>query len=149
LQGGCLQGFHRIRAAQVPNAVLRPALFGLAIFALAHVGHVALDAASAIWLQVGATTIALLVSAVALRDARPLILNAVPPRYATRLWSRTVAGLMLVAGANVIVGTQLDVLVVGSFLNTRQAGIYGVASQLAAFAVLGSTAVVFAATPMI
>ena len=37
----------------------------------------------------------------------------------------------------------------GSFLNTRQAGIYGVASQLAAFAVLGSTAVVFAATPMI
>lgn len=149
MQAGCLQGFHRVRAAQVPNTVLRPVLFGIAVFLLARTRHATLDAAEAIWLQLGATTVALLLSSIALRDARPRTLESVPPQYAMPLWARTAAGLMLVAGANVIVGPQLDVLVVGSILSTRQAGIYGVASQLATFTALGTTAVVFVATPMI
>lgn len=149
MQGGCLQGFHRVRAAQLPNTVLRPALFGIAVFVVVRIGHPLLDATTAIWLQVGATTVALLVSNAALRNARPEVLKDTSPRYEMRLWGRTAAGLMLVAGANVILGPQLDVLVVGSFLTTREAGIYGVASQLATFAAFGATAVVFAATPMI
>jgi O-antigen/teichoic acid export membrane protein len=58
-------------------------------------------------------------------------------------------GLLVVAGAQLVLGTQSDVLIVGTWLGPTESGRYLVASQLASVITFGVTAIMYMALAMI
>lgn len=148
-KASCLQGFKRVPQSQGPNALLRPLLFGAGIGVAAYGFGVALTAPSAVALNLLASVPVLFLSAKFLRDAIPAEARAATPQYETRYWLNTAGGLLAIAAAQLVLGTQADVLVIGTMLTPSEAGVYGAASQLASLILFVVTAVVFIALPMI
>jgi O-antigen/teichoic acid export membrane protein len=145
----CLQGFKKVPQSQGPNTVLRPVLFGLGVALAAFGFDITLTAADAIRLNLIASIPVFLLTAKFLRDAIPEDVRGAAPRYETKHWLTTAVSLFAIAASQLVLGTQTDVLVIGTLLTTTDAGIYGAASQLASLVLFGVTAVVFIALPMI
>jgi O-antigen/teichoic acid export membrane protein len=148
-KASCLQGFQRIRAAQAPSLVLRPLLFGIGLAVATYGLGVRLSATGAIGLNFLAALPPLLLTAKLLHDVVIAKVPLVTATYETRSWLHTAFELLLIAFAQLILGTQADVLIVGTLLGTTHAGLYSVASQLAALISFGVTAIVFVAVPMV
>jgi O-antigen/teichoic acid export membrane protein len=148
-KASCLQGFKRVRAAQAPVLVLRPLLFGVGLAVATYGFGVRLGAADAIWLNLLAALPPLLLTVKFLHDVVAAEVPRVPATYDTRSWTHTALQLLLIAFAQLILGTQADVLIVGTLLGTTSAGLYSVASQLATLISFGVTAIVFVAVPMV
>ena len=148
-KAACLQGFKKVPQSQLPNALLRPVLFGTGVAVAAYGFGARLNASSAVGLNLLASVPALLLTIKLLRDWIPVEARAAAPVYETKNWLGTATGLLAIAASQLVLGTQADVLVVGTMLSTSDAGIYGAASQLAALILFGVTAVVFIALPMI
>lgn len=149
LQFGCLQGLRQVVRAQTPNLVVRPLLFGLALAVVVHGFGWQLLASQALVMQLLTASLALGLSAVFLRRSMPNDVHSAVPRYETSEWLRTSRGLMLIAGANLLLSSQADLLIIGAFFGTERAGVYGVASQFAALIGFGVTGVLFSTTPVI
>jgi O-antigen/teichoic acid export membrane protein len=149
MQIGCLQGFKRVIAAQVPNVIGRPLMFGLGVALVAYLSGVPLGAPGAIGMQLAATAVTLVISSRALRHATPLEARSAVPAFRTGYWLHAVVGLLLISGSNLILSTQMDVLVVGTLLGAHDAGVYGAASQLTSLIGFGATAIAFIVTPML
>lgn len=148
-KASCLQGFKRVRAAQAPVLVLRPLLFGIGLAVSAYGFHHRLGAAGAIGLNLLAALPALLLTVKFLHDVVATEVPRVDAAYDTNGWMHTALQLLLIAFAQLILGTQADVLIVGTLLGTTDAGLYSVASQLATLISFGVTAIVFVAVPMV
>jgi len=149
LQAGCLQGFKEVRRALSPNLLVRPLLVGLTVLVLAHGLGTRLNAAGALAIQFGATSAALVLSSALLRWSMTEPIARATPYYATAEWMRTAASMVIIAGANLVLSAQSDVLIVGTYLGTAQAGVYGVANQFATLIGFGVTGVLFITTPLI
>jgi O-antigen/teichoic acid export membrane protein len=145
----CLQGFKRVVASQAPNLIMRPLVFGGIVVAVAAWVTRSLTAADALLANLAATAVALAVTWRPLSQVRRRTVGEVAPQYETRLWLRTAAGFVFVSLAQLILSTQVDLLVVGSLVSTDDAGTYGVASQLAALVVFGANAVAVLGAPII
>jgi O-antigen/teichoic acid export membrane protein len=148
-KASCLQGFKRVRAAQAPILVLRPLLFGIGLAVATYGFGVKLVAAEAIALNILAALPPLLLTAKFLHDVVAAEVPPVHAAYETKRWLHTALELLLISFAQLILGTQADVLVVGTLLGTTEAGLYSVASQLAWLISFGVTAIVFVAVPMV
>jgi O-antigen/teichoic acid export membrane protein len=136
LAQGALQGLHRVVAAQVPDAVVRPLLF-IAMLGLGALffGH-DWTPESALLLQAAASAVGLFATVRLRRKHLPRVVSSSVPRSAARTWNR--AGLTMAANSGLnAVHQRIDLILVGGILGATSAGVYGVAS---AAAVLASTA---------
>jgi O-antigen/teichoic acid export membrane protein len=149
LKASVLQGLKQVARAQAPTMIVRPVVFVLSVLTLRYVFSQSLNAPVAILLQLGATTVALVLTLRFLQAVLPRPVRVATEAFDTRYWMKTAAGLLVISGGQVIVSTNSDVLVVGSFLGARSAGLYGAASQLAAAVGFGVTAISFIAMPVI
>ncbi len=121
-----LQGFRRVPQAQLPQLLLRPVLFGVGIVLVGS----RLSAGAAVALNAAATAVALGVSVVLLRGAVPATAHAALPAFETSKWMGAIRSFLVISGAQLILSTQADILVVGTLLSPRDAGLYSAASQL-------------------
>ena len=144
-----LHAFKKVPESQLPTLIVRPLVFGLGIVVATRVFHLGLTAPEAVGLNVVAALIALSIIMKFLRDATPIEARSAQPSFETRQWLRTATGFLVIGGAQLILGTQMDVVVVGSLLGATDAGLYQVASQLAAVGSLGVTAIIYTALAMI
>jgi len=149
LKASVIQGFKHVARAQVPNLLLRPVAFVLGVLVVRYAFDTAVTAPVAVVLQLGATTVALLLTLWFLQGVLPQHARDAREAFDTRYWMRTAAGLLVISGGQIIVSTNADVLVVGSLLGTQPAGVYGAASQLASAVSFGVSAIAFIALPMI
>jgi len=147
--GSALQGFRRVPQAQLPSQVLRPFLFGGGILLAGSALGVGISAGGAVALNAAATAVALGVSLVLLSRAIPAGVAAAAPAYDSAKWMHAVRGFMLISAANLILSQQADVLVVGTLLSARDAGLYSAASQLSTLIGLGATAIIFVVLPAV
>ena len=147
--GSALQGFRRVPQAQLPSQVLRPVLFTGGVLLAGSALGVGMSAAGAVALNAAATAVALGVSLVLLSRAIPAGVAAAAPAYDTARWMHAVRGFMLISAANLILSQQADVLVVGTLLSARDAGLYSAASQLSTLIGLGATAIIFVVLPAV
>ena len=148
LLANVLQGLRRIVASQGPPSVIRPLLFAGLILSYGALATGSRHAAAAVYANLGATLIVILVQLFLVR--RQLSPQAAKGRaYATRAWLKTAWGLLAVSVAQLVLSGQTDVVVVGSMLSKVDAGSYSIASQLANAVHMGITAVVFVAAPAI
>ena len=149
LKASVIQGFKHVARAQVPNLLIRPIAFVASVLLVRYGFDASITAPVAVLLQVGATTVALLMSIWFLRGLLPQPAREAREAFDTQYWMRTAAGLLVISGGQIIVSTNADVLVVGSLLGTQPAGVYGAASQLASAVSFGVSAISFIALPMI
>jgi O-antigen/teichoic acid export membrane protein len=149
LKASAMQGLKQVARAQVPSMVVRPIVFALGILTL-HYGFArGVTAPVAILLQLGATTVALVLTIRFLQGVLPTAVRQASEAFDTRYWIKTAAGLLVISGGQIILSTNSDVLVVGSLLGADAAGLYGAASQLAASVSFGVSAISFIALPVI
>ena len=147
LSSASLQGFRRVPQSQLPPLLFRPLLFGAGVLLVGPLLGRTLSVGSAVGLNAAATAVALLVSLSLLARAVPASASAATPEYETARWTRAVRGFLLIAAAQMVLSQQADILVVGSLLGAREAGLYSVASQLTTLIGFGATAVVFVVLP--
>jgi len=144
-----LQGLRRVPQAQLPQLLLRPVLFGIGI-ALASAGlGVQLAAGQAVALNAAATAVALGVSLFLLAHAAPATAVAATPEFEADKWMRAIRSFIVISGAQLILSQQSDILVVGTVLSPRDAGLYSAASQLSWLTMLGAQAVIFVVLPFV
>lgn len=149
LKASVMQGFKQVARAQAPSLVVRPIFFLAGVLALHYLARVPVNAPVAILLQLGATTVALVLTLRFLRGVVPSAVRQAHEAFDTRYWMKTAAGLLVISGGQTILSTNADVLVVGSLLGPSAAGRYGAASQLASAVSFGVTAISFIALPII
>ena len=99
-------------------------------------------------LNVLGVLIALAVSNFFYRSSIPVSVKDVLPRYETRMWVRNALNLVLLSGFYMI-NAQTDVLMLGSMIGPREAGLYHVASRLAGLVTLVLMAVNAVSSPLI
>jgi O-antigen/teichoic acid export membrane protein len=149
LKASALQGFKQVARAQAPNMVVRPVVFALGILVVHYLFKRSVSAPVAILLQLGATSVALVLTIRFLRDVMPDRVRQAVASFDTSYWLKTAAGLLVISGGQTILSTNADVLVVGSLLGPELAGRYGAASQLASAVGFGVSAISFIALPVI
>ena len=147
--GSTLQGFRRVPQAQLPQLLLRPVLFGVGIVLLAAGLGVQVEAGQAVALNAAATAVALGVSLFLLNRAAPERVHVAAPEFETRKWMGAIRSFLLISAAQLVLSQQSDILVVGTLLSPRDAGLYSAASQLSSLTMLGAQAVVFVVLPFV
>ena len=149
LRARCLHAFKKVPESQIPTLILRPILFGIGVALATYAFHFRLEAAAAIGINFCAALAALLVLNRYLGKTVPREVRVAAPSYETRQWLKSAAGFLVIAAAQLVLGTQMDVVVVGSMLGGTQAGLYQIASQLASLVSFGITAIIYLALAMI
>jgi O-antigen/teichoic acid export membrane protein len=144
-----LQGFRQVPQAQLPQLLLRPVLFGIALVVTVSGFGAELEAGGAVALNAAATAVALGVSLVLLDRAVPASTVHAEPAFDTPTWTRAIRGFLVISAAQLVLSQQADILVIGTLLGPRDAGLYSVASQLCSLIGLGATGVVFVVLPAV
>jgi O-antigen/teichoic acid export membrane protein len=127
LQQENVRAFRRIALAYGPPFVLRAGLViaGGAIWMAAHGG---LTSEGALLITAIATVLALAFQTVLFwRGLEPQVRSATPT-YETRAWMKVALPLLLIASFTVVL-SETDIVMVGAFLGSREAGIYAAASK--------------------
>ncbi len=144
--GGMYRGFHWIGRAYairvLRHAVMLALLFVLWIAGLTLTSRMALGAVLA------AALLVLLMMGSLLWRRVPAAIRQARAAYVPRQWLRVSIPLLLVGGF-VMVLNQTDIVMIGSLLGPREAGLYQAASRTAALAGLVPIAVAAAAEPML
>lgn len=146
LRQSAMQGLHRVVEGQLPEELVRPALFLLLVFATALlVGG--LNAPWAVGLNVLAACVAYLIGVLLLRRNLPPSVHAAKRQYASRSWLQSGFPFLLLGSMQALNG-YLPILVLGWTHSSEEVGIFAVAArsagliaffQLAANAVLAPT----------
>src|SRR5207249_4584940 len=83
-----------------------------------------------------------------LAHAAPATAVAATPEFEADKWMRAIRSFIVISGAQLILSQQSDILVVGTVLSPRDAGLYSAASQLSWLTMLGAQAVIFVVLPV-
>ncbi|HEY7567176.1 MAG TPA: oligosaccharide flippase family protein [Gemmatimonadaceae bacterium] len=148
VRSAALQGFKHVLGSQMPNVVLRPALFLFGVWLLIGLGG-RLTSSMAIAFNAIASAIALIAAQRYLRRSTPLEATQAPPVNAMREWLRVGYGLVFISLAQLTVSQHTDILLVAALLDRTNAAHYTAASQLAQLVGFASTAVMFIVAPLI
>jgi O-antigen/teichoic acid export membrane protein len=146
LQQEVARSFRRVGLAYGPSLVLRPSLVILGAAAALALGY-KLDSSLALTLTATATAVVIGLQAWQFRRAPGRIILSARPVYERCIWIRQALPLLLVSGFIVII-EQTDVLMVGTILGHRAAGLYGAAAKTASLVGLILVAVNTIGAPM-
>jgi O-antigen/teichoic acid export membrane protein len=141
-----LRALGRVVAALAPGQLVRQLTLLLVVVPMAF-GITEIGAPLAMALTLAGALIGLWLVRHSLRRATPAAMAAAPLAEERAVWRSAAAFLLLMAGAQVLM-RRTDVLMLGWFAGTTEAGIYAVASRLAELVSFALTAVniIFAPT---
>lgn len=143
-----LQGLGHVVAGQIPETLVQPGTFVLAVAALyLTTGHPQIGS-EGLLLQVGAAGIACLVGVVLLRARIPAAVVEASPRFLRREWIFQALPFVWLLAMNMAL-MNLDTLVLGALQGPGDVGVYRVASQMAALVMFPLTAINLITAPKI
>ncbi|WP_274426490.1 oligosaccharide flippase family protein [Chelativorans sp. YIM 93263] len=142
LRGAALRGLRHVVRGQLPEFVLRPAVF-IVLVLTAHLGMVGrtLTASNAMMLHAAASLVAFAIGAAMLMRARPAEL--ITERRETTCWRPWLAStlpLAMVEGMHII-NQNIGILALGVFANAEHVGLFRVSLQGATMVTIGLTAI--------
>lgn len=146
LPGAALRGLKQIVAGQLPQYVIRPALFVGLLIGVSLLVDQELAAPSVMALHVSAALIALVVGAWMLWQKMPSSVRQAAPSTKGRVWLTSSMLFALLVGFQVI-NKNLSTVVLGLFEAPEQVGIYRVAVQVSVVAAFGLQAVNMVVAP--
>jgi len=146
LRSFVLLALDRVFSSQFPVMVLRPALFIAGCLGVYWFeGSLRPDTAMAV--QTGGATIAMLIIVTLFRRHRPAALASAPRVMAVHSWLSACLPMGMTEGLRLLQG-QLGLILIGLLSTTAQAGIYRVADAVTQITALFGSVVATAATPM-
>lgn len=148
LRGAALRGLRKVVLGQLPETVLRPAIFILLIIAaILILPEGALDPGKAMVLHVLAAAIAFGIGAWMLWRSKPSELAANPgSNYCSLQWLAAAFPLALIGGLQ-LVNHHADILMLGMFRSAEEVGIYRVVVAGATVVAFGLQAVTMVVSP--
>ena len=147
IQSYNLLALKRVILSQTPQAILRPLLLAGGVLLVAVFSSRTLSAPTAMAVNMVAAACTLALTRWFLRRALPAPVRTGPPLYETRTWIRVSWSLALVSGL-LLVLNQTDVIMLGFYEGTTEAGIYAVAGRIGAMILFGLNAINAIAAPM-
>jgi O-antigen/teichoic acid export membrane protein len=136
-----VRAFGGVVLAVAPDRVVREGvLLGLVVLASAMFDRQRVDAPIVMTAMLAGSVVGLAVATLAVHNARPRILNTITAAYAAPTWRRAALPLV-VLGATELLMNRTGVLLLGWMGNTRDAGIYSLAFNIAFVVALPRTAI--------
>lgn len=138
LQGAYLQALKRIVLSQVPQVILRPVLLAGFLVLYVYLFEQEATAVATMLLNLVTTILTMFVMAVLITKTLPRHVLSATHEYQTRMWAVTAFPMLLITGFNLLLN-QTDIIMVGAYMSTKDAGIYSAASrvsQLISFAIV-------------
>jgi O-antigen/teichoic acid export membrane protein len=150
LRGAALRGLRNVLAGQLPESVLRPALFAAFVIATALLSRGALAPDTAMAAHVLAATISFAVGAFMLFRAQPAALRTTSAQTfgQSRHWVASALPLGLIAAMQFI-NNQVDILMLGFYVDAGQIGLFRIADQLATLVTFFGTAMNVVLAPQV
>jgi O-antigen/teichoic acid export membrane protein len=142
-----LMGFGQIVRAQIPEQVLRPAVFLVLIVAALATLSRPLDAPLVVTLYGASAAVSLLAMVVLLTRKSNTVLAGARAEYDRRKWSVAAVALALLSGT-MILNSQTGIVLLGILDTPAQTGIYAVAQRAAQLIAFPLLAVNVALAPM-
>lgn len=139
LRGASLRGLRKVIQGQLPEQVLKPALFILMLAVVGLTGVAELTAESAMMLNALSAGVAFVFGAWLLLRVKPKQLNTTEREFERKAWVASVIPLAMVAGLDILV-TETDIVMLGIFRTAEEVGIYRVAMQGGLAAAIGINA---------
>lgn len=147
LNASVLRAMRKIMLAQIPDAFFRPLLL-LALIFIASLLSIKLNSISAMILTLIAALATFGLSLYWVRQQTPDYAKRASPLYEYEEWLSSCLSFCLIASATLLMN-RIDILMIGIFRNTIDAGIYAVACRTAALITLGFGAFNFIIAPML
>lgn len=148
LRAAALRALKRVVYSAVPESIIRPVLIASGVLISAYVVSGPVTARDALLVNILATFAVFLIGTFLLLRVMPPQVRAAKPEYAVAEWWRTSLPMFFSIGMRRIL-SQTDIILVGSLVGVKEAGIYAVASRLANFAILGKEAADSITAPLI
>jgi O-antigen/teichoic acid export membrane protein len=140
IRAAVVRGFGGVVSALAPDRVVRDGvLLGLIFVVSAGTGWI-IDAPRAMAAALLGAAAGLGLVSLAMHRRRPAALRAVAPAYDAQTWRRTAAPLVLIGTADIMMN-RMGVVLLGWLADTKQAGIYSLAFNIAFAVMLPRTAV--------
>jgi O-antigen/teichoic acid export membrane protein len=139
IRSSAVRAFGGVVSALAPDRMVRDGML-LAIVALASWLGATIDAPWVMTATLVGSVVGLCLSSLAKRRLRPRAIDALAPEYAASIWRRTALPLVIIAAAESLLN-RTGVLLLGWTGHTTDAGIYGLAFNIAFLAALPRTAV--------
>lgn len=137
VRAGALRGLGRVILASLPDEVVRPIAFLLAVgIGVLVLGRVGFSAEAAIVAQIAASALAFIVGIWFLSASLPKGYRRLAVEKRRRLWLSESTPFLLLAGAGVLF-THIDTLMLGVFGSSADVGVYKVAAQGSNLLVIG------------
>jgi len=146
--GACLQALKHVVVAEALQTVLRSLLFGLLFIFLYLVSPQSLVAENAMILQLVAAFIMLVILFYQLFRKSPKAVKNVSPVFHNRYWLSTSLPFLALSGLSLLL-TRTDIIMIGFFQGTQDAGIYAIATRIIILSSFGIAAVNSILAPMI
>ncbi len=124
---GILRGFQRVVKGQMPQMLIRPAVFIVLVLGAYLLGR-NLSAPQAVALHVASIGAAVLVGIWLLLSSIPQAVKEATPQYDTREWLRGAMPLFFLSGMTIL-NQRLDIIMLGMLGGAEATGIYQVAKR--------------------
>ena len=136
VRASSLRGLGHTVQGQLPELAIKPFAFLTLLLAILLVSGDVLRAPQAMALNITATAVAFVVGALMLRRARPSPLDQAAPVYESRTWLATIIPMASINAMHLI-NTQVDILLIGVFMESADVGQYKVAAQVSLIVAFG------------
>src|SRR5690554_144419 len=146
LRGASLRGLRKVIQGQLPEQVLKPALFILMLAVVGLTGVAELTAESAMMFNALSAGVAFIFGAWLLYRVKPKQLNIAKKEFERKAWLSSVVPLAMLSGLDILV-TETDIVMLGIFRTAEEVGIYRVALQGALLTTIGITAANMVSAP--
>lgn len=140
LRGASLRGLRKVIQGQLPEQILKPALFVFMLAVVGFSGSSQLTAKNAMMLNAISTGMAFAIGVWLLFKGKPKQIGNARREFEKKAWTVSIIPFAVLSGLAVIV-TQTDIVMLGILKSSTDVGIYKVATQGAALAGLGIVAV--------
>lgn len=136
LRGASLRGLRKVIQGQLPEQVLKPLLFIVALVAITLLCNNKITAASAMMLNTLSAGMAFIFGAWLLWLVKPKQLAHIERKYERKAWTGSIVPLAMISGLEIFI-TQTDIIMLGWFNSLEEVGIYRISLQGAQLAALG------------
>jgi O-antigen/teichoic acid export membrane protein len=148
MRGAYLQSFKRVVLAQAPELIVRPIILIVGVFLIYKLTSDTVDAPLATLFNLLASTITILLLVIFSRSVIPEKPDDYPIKYNIREWNRVSFTFLLLSGFELVL-LQTDIVMIGYYIDTTEAGLYAAASRLVKLVSFSLVAINTIAAPMI
>jgi O-antigen/teichoic acid export membrane protein len=147
--GGFIKSFNKVIAAEAIQIIIRPTLFVIFLVATFASTKVNMHTASIVMMiHVGALLLTLAAIVIYWGKSTSQLVSKCSPDFNSRKWLAHTLPFIAISGISYLL-TQTDVLMIGLYIGTEDAGIYSVASKISLVMSFGLVATSAISAPMI